>query len=42
MDLVLHLTFFIQLLESMRQAIEENRFVEFRQAFEKGFIKGEK
>lgn len=32
-----NLTFFIQLLDSMRVAIEENRFVEFRKAFESSF-----
>lgn len=32
-----NLTFFIQLLESMRLAIEENRFVEFRKDFERDF-----
>ena len=36
-----NLTFFIQLLGSMRRAIEENRFTEFRQEFESCFIKGE-
>lgn len=34
-----NLTFFIQLLESMREAIEEGRFVEFRKAFEARFNK---
>ena len=34
-----NLTFFIQLLKSMRLAIEENRFVEFRKSFERNFIK---
>ena len=32
-----NLTFFIQLLQSMRHAIEENRFVEFRREFESSF-----
>ena len=32
-----NLTFFIQLLESMRRAIEENRFSEFRRTFETNF-----
>ena len=32
-----NLTFFIQLLESMRRAIEEDRFLEFRQEFERDF-----
>ncbi len=32
-----NLTFFIQLLESMRRAIEEDRFKEFRQNFERDF-----
>ncbi len=32
-----NLTFFIQLLESMRRAIEENRFAEFRREFERNF-----
>ncbi len=32
-----NLTFFIQLLESMRRAIEEDRFSEFRQEFERDF-----
>ncbi len=32
-----NLTFFIQLLDSMRRAIEEDRFVEFRREFERNF-----
>ena len=32
-----NLTFFIQLLESMRRAIEEGRFTQFRREFEKGY-----
>jgi queuine tRNA-ribosyltransferase len=32
-----NLTFFIQLLESMRRAIEEDRFSEFRRQFERNF-----
>jgi queuine tRNA-ribosyltransferase len=32
-----NLTFFVQLLESMRVAIEENRFSEFRTDFERAF-----
>lgn len=34
-----NLTFFIQLLKSMRTAIEENRFTEMRKSFERNFIK---
>jgi queuine tRNA-ribosyltransferase len=34
-----NLTFFIQLLRSMRRAIEEGRFSEFRAEFERGFNK---
>jgi queuine tRNA-ribosyltransferase len=34
-----NLTFFVHLLRSMRHAIEEGRFVEFRAAFEKDFNK---
>ena len=34
-----NLTFFIQLLASMREAIQEDRFQEFRRDFERGFIK---
>lgn len=34
-----NLTFFIQLLDSMRQAILENRFTQFRKDFEKDFNK---
>ncbi|MBI4432778.1 MAG: tRNA guanosine(34) transglycosylase Tgt [Candidatus Omnitrophica bacterium] len=34
-----NLTFFIQLLESMRRSIEENRFSEFRRDFERDFRK---
>ncbi len=37
-----NLTFFIQLLESMRRAIEENRFVQFRQEFTTSFLSGAK
>ena len=37
-----NLTFFIQLLASMRQAIGEGRFTEFRRDFERNFSKGEK
>ncbi len=37
-----NLTFFIQLLDSMRRAIEENRFSEFRREFEGNFLKGER
>ena len=36
-----NLTFFIQLLGSMRQAIGENRFTEFRQSFERNYNPGE-
>ena len=36
-----NLTFFIQLLESMRRTIEENRFSEFRSEFEKDFKQSE-
>lgn len=36
-----NLTFFIQLLRSMRRSIEENRFVEFRREFERDFKKEE-
>ena len=36
-----NLTFFIQLLESMRLAITENRFVEFRREFERDFNRTE-
>lgn len=32
-----NLTFFIQLLDSMRRAIEEDRFIEFRREFESKF-----
>ncbi len=32
-----NLTFFIQLLESIRRSIEANRFAEFRREFERGF-----
>lgn len=32
-----NLTFFIQLLQSMRRAIEESRFFEFRQEFERNY-----
>ena len=35
-----NLTFFIQLLNSMRQAIEENRFVQLRREFERNFNPG--
>ncbi|MBI3253042.1 MAG: tRNA guanosine(34) transglycosylase Tgt, partial [Candidatus Omnitrophica bacterium] len=35
-----NLTFFIQLLESMRRAIEENRFSGFRREFERNFNPG--
>ncbi len=35
-----NLTFFIQLLSLMRQAIEQNRFVEFRRDFERNFNPG--
>ena len=34
-----NLTFFIQLLKSMRAAIEENRFAALRKSFERNFIK---
>ena len=37
-----NLTFFIQLLESMRRAIEEDRFAEFRQEFERHFNRNDK
>jgi queuine tRNA-ribosyltransferase len=37
-----NLTFFIQLLRSMRQAIEEDRFSEFRRDFERDFNAKEK
>ena len=37
-----NLTFFIQLLESMRRAIEEDRFSEFRRDFERNFNSKEK
>lgn len=33
-----NLTFFVQLLNSMRLAIEENRFVEFRRDFERDYL----
>ncbi len=36
-----NLTFFIQLLASMRRAIEEGRFTEFRREFERNFNKQE-
>ena len=34
-----NLTFFVELLQSMRRAIEEDRFVEFRAEFERNFNK---
>ncbi len=37
-----NLTFFIQLLASMREAIQEDHFREFRRDFERNFTEGEK
>ncbi len=37
-----NITFFIQLLASIRKSIEEDRFLEFRKEFERHFERGEK